>query len=632
MRRLSGSSWLVGVLGCILALGGCSSDPESTMVGGTGADPGATSGGTNNGSTTTTGGGNGSTSSGQPGPSEPEPDAGEPRDPNGDDDKDGIPNGKDVCPDIADPDQPDGDKDEVGDLCDNCVRVANDEQKDSDKDGIGDECDPDSTDNPGVIDSDGDGIVDLDDKCPAVKDANNNADADADGRGDVCDNCPLVANSTQEDADGDKLGNACDDSTVIDDTNSCGESSTKANQLAANLYFVIDESGSMTSSACATCGSRVQEWEMALPTLATSLTDGRFNIGVSQFAAGTSDATAPACTSLPVQTMAMQAMPTAATVQAAGDITPAGGTPTAAALLGTRDPNRDGNTADARWHLPNDPLDTQRSKSVILVTDGAPTTCPGSGSGEPNPGLPGDTIFAAARETITQARAIAAEKVSVNLIGFAGVNVDLMQLLANAGDPVHPGPYQVCNSNAAIALPCICANSYTGGSTDVAFNPTGCTPVAMVQKSVWYSASDTMSIITAVNTIVGRSASCNLQIQDTGLGTVDPKVTQVVLVKTGAAPTPIPPTDWTLAGNTIAIAEAYCKQLIDLLATDPDARIEVLQGCACKPETEKCDNLTDDDCDGLINEGCPGVPPEVCDGADNDGDGTVDEGCPIGAE
>jgi hypothetical protein len=600
------------------------------MVGGNGVDQGTnTSGGTNDPSNTN--GGTGSDNSGgSSGSTEPE-DAGPPRDPEGDDDGDGIINKDDVCPDIADPDQPDGDMDGVGDLCDNCLRVANDLQKDADKDGIGDECDPDSTDNPGVIDTDGDGIIDAEDKCPAVKDTNNE-DADGDGRGDACDNCPAVANSTQEDADGDKLGNACDDSTVIDDTNSCGESSTKANQLEANLYFVIDESGSMNETACTGCGRRVEEWETALPTLAASLTDGRFNIGVGQFAGGTNDTTAAGCTSQPTQTLAMQAMPTAATVQAAGDISPNGATPTAAALLGTRDPNRDGNTADARWHLPNDPLDAQRSKSVILVTDGAPTSCPGNGSGEPNPGFPDDDIFGASRETIIQARAIAAEKVSVNLIGFTGINADLMQLFANAGDPAHVGPYQVCNANASIAVPCICANSFTGGSADVAFNPVGCTPFAMVPKSVFYTVSDTMSIINAVNAIVGRSASCNLQIQDTGMGPIDPSVTQVVLVKTGAPPAPIPPTDWTLSGTSISIADTYCKQLIELLATDPDARIEVLQACACKPEMEKCDNLIDDDCDGLINEDCPAVPPEVCDGIDNDNDGKTDEGCPIGTD
>jgi hypothetical protein len=602
------------------------------MVGGNGA--GATSGtsGGTNGSPNNTGGDNGTTSNtGGPEP-EPEPDAGEPRDPKGDDDNDGIVNKDDVCPDVADPDQADADNDQVGDLCDNCVRVANDTQKDADDDGIGDECDGDVTDNPGVVDSDGDGIVDAEDKCPATK-SSDNEDTDGDGRGNACDNCPEVANSTQEDADGDKLGNACDDSTVIDGTNACGESSTKANQLPANLYFVIDESGSMLDPACPTgCGSRVAEWEGALPTLAMSLTDGRFNIGVAQYSGGATDATQTACTSQPAQTMAMQAMPTAATLQSAGDITPTGGTPTAAALFGTRDPNRDGNTADARWHLPNDPLDAQRSKSVILVTDGAPTRCPGDGQGEPSPGQPGVTLFGAVRESITQARAIAVEKVSVNLIGFAGINADLMQLLANAGDPAHPGPYQVCDSNAGVAVPCICANSFANGNVDVAFNPAGCTPFPMVQKSVFYTVSDTTSIINAVNTIVGRTASCNLQIQDTGLGTVDPKLTQVVLVKTGAPATPIPPNDWTLSGSTISIAEGYCQQLVELLATDPDARIEVLQACACEPEPEKCDNLIDDDCDGLINEDCPNGPPEVCDGVDNDQDGTIDEGCPVGAD
>jgi Thrombospondin type 3 repeat len=69
-------------------------------------------------------------------------------------------------------------------------------------------------------DSDGDGVCDADDNCPATANPNQ-ADADGDGVGDVCDNCPEVANPGQEDSDGDGIGDACED-IPCDDTDGDG--------------------------------------------------------------------------------------------------------------------------------------------------------------------------------------------------------------------------------------------------------------------------------------------------------------------------------------------------------------------------------------------------------------------------
>lgn len=81
-----------------------------------------------------------------------------------DSDADGILNGTDNCPNVANVDQANADSDGLGDACDNCPTVANADQ----------------------------------------------ADTDADGVGDACDNCPNTSNSGQEDADGDSLGDTCD--------------------------------------------------------------------------------------------------------------------------------------------------------------------------------------------------------------------------------------------------------------------------------------------------------------------------------------------------------------------------------------------------------------------------------------
>lgn len=73
--------------------------------------------------------------------------------------------------------EPDADNDGVGDGYDNCPTVANPNQSDNDNDGEGDVCDSDD-DNDGVNDGD--------------------------------DNCPLNANPSQSDFDGDGTGDACE--------------------------------------------------------------------------------------------------------------------------------------------------------------------------------------------------------------------------------------------------------------------------------------------------------------------------------------------------------------------------------------------------------------------------------------
>ncbi len=60
----------------------------------------------------------------------------------------------------------------------------------------------------GCADTDGDGICDGDDRCPAVED--DQTDTDGDLVGDACDNCPDIPNREQLDADEDGTGDACE--------------------------------------------------------------------------------------------------------------------------------------------------------------------------------------------------------------------------------------------------------------------------------------------------------------------------------------------------------------------------------------------------------------------------------------
>lgn len=162
-----------------------------------------------------------------------------------DSDGDGIPNDRDTCPDVIDPEQ-------TGEACDTCpeaMRSGRDIDQDGRDDGIGNVCDcvgePSGTDDNGdgiddgcygcvggasvvALDIDGDGQLDgcdtcifqsgvdvdgdeLDDQCDVCP-AGPSGDEDGDGIEDWCDNCPVVANPDQAagDVDLDTLGDACD--------------------------------------------------------------------------------------------------------------------------------------------------------------------------------------------------------------------------------------------------------------------------------------------------------------------------------------------------------------------------------------------------------------------------------------
>jgi hypothetical protein len=88
-------------------------------------------------------------------------------DPDKDRDHDGIEDGDDNCPDLANNDQDDRDHDDIGDACDHC------------------------------------------DACAPCERAVNH-DEDGDQIDDGCDNCPALSNPRQENLDGDDAGDVCD--------------------------------------------------------------------------------------------------------------------------------------------------------------------------------------------------------------------------------------------------------------------------------------------------------------------------------------------------------------------------------------------------------------------------------------
>lgn len=116
-------------------------------------------------------------------------------------------------------------------------------------------------DNGGIVDTDGDGIADSVDNCPAIANPDQ-ADADGDGVGNVCeaggadtdgdgvadstDNCPANANSDQADTDGDGVGNVCDPTPQADVFNWTGN--TRLTTIATSGLLANDLPGSVITA------------------------------------------------------------------------------------------------------------------------------------------------------------------------------------------------------------------------------------------------------------------------------------------------------------------------------------------------------------------------------------------------
>ena len=194
-------------------------------------------------------------------------------------DQDGVPDSRDNCLGVSNPDQQDLDGNGVGDACegtgeapeldtdgdgvpdfkDNCRLTANEDQQDSDGDGIGDACAPGMTE---FNDMDQDGVPDESDNCPRLSNPDQ-VDTDGDGVGDACDetgeqdtdgdgipdgrdNCPDTHNPDQKDSNGNGRGDACD----IADADGDGVSDDKDNCPDVKNADQVDSDGDGVGDAC----------------------------------------------------------------------------------------------------------------------------------------------------------------------------------------------------------------------------------------------------------------------------------------------------------------------------------------------------------------------------------------------
>jgi Thrombospondin type 3 repeat/von Willebrand factor type A domain/Putative metal-binding motif len=558
-----------------------------------------------------------------------------------DSDGDGVIDRLDNCPTAKNANQADADQDKRGDVCDNCIRIANYSQKDSDGDGTGDAC-------AVKPDRDNDAIPDANDNCIAVAN-NDQKDSDNDNVGDACDNCVNVANPGQQDSDGDRRGDQCDDND-LPPANTCAEGSTQANPIRPNLYFLLDRSWSMTRNMGSP--TRLDSLKSALNTLAgTDAAPGSvitsFNTGIGVFPGnGAANSTAGSCAAndLPVALLGMGVYTATQFRNAYANLNANGFTPTDVSLAQVR--------VRGVYNLANDNQSAVRPKAVVLITDGEPNNCTLSGFDAPTNRI---------GETVTQARKLAALGIPVYVLGFQGVNADVMEAIGFAGSRTQGAslPNVSCSELYCNAIgsgagcrstptnpACICDDDPEAGTDG--YSPNGCNRYQDM-NGTWYQVSNSQSIVTALQQIITRTVSCTLPLTPQAGRTVDPSIARVRFVNGATNQLLTQTTDYTLSGNTVTLAGAACTNLQNAVVGNASAHVEVDLGCACVPgASEICGDSLDNNCNGRVDEDCVPTdvcgqnapplectpndnPPEVCDGppgTDEDMDGQVNEGCP----
>ena len=402
----------------------------------------------------------------QPDPSELEP--------WGDEVGDGIPNQYDNCPFHYNPDQTDTSGDGVGDVCDNCPHLANPDQAASpdnpvwpdryDANGepmlMGDACVPGNEYVDDVSDSSGDGVPDVMDNCPDhfnppltagcscpagdpyceacwcqcpddqyPCDGCAQLDSSGDGVGDACDVCPDHYNPNQTTSPGNPtwpdrldgngnpivMGDAC--SPEPGNIPICGTQDTEFELLEPNVYIMLDISGSMSWAVDGSTNPPAGQsrWELALDGLELMADDLHDEV---RFGIGSFPAPGSSCSPGFAHLLNMGDHSAQALKNEFNALSPNGGTPMYIGL----DDIHSGNL----YNDPGDPLDAQRIKTILLVTDG-----------EPNCDPYGDWGAGAVNNVVDKLTEIYSDGIPVFVLGFAHNTASLASYAEAGGTDEH---------------------------------------------------------------------------------------------------------------------------------------------------------------------------------------------------
>ena len=528
---------------------------------------------------------------------EPDADTGDVGDPNGeldpwgDESGDGIPNQFDNCPQHYNPDQQDTAGDGVGDVCDNCPDHANPDQEYSEDNPVddrgiimGDACAPGVTYADTTTDYSSDGVPDIMDNCPEHYsppievgcdcpandpycfecicscpdniypcDGCEQPDSSGDGVGDACDNCPDHYNPNQtassgnpEDDRGITMGDAC--APEPGNIPICDTQDTGFQELKPNIYVALQTSAGMgweTPSGNIPMEIALDGLDLVAEEQADEL---RFGLGVFPHPS------AESCKS--GHSLDIGEYTESVLKSAWGDFEPQGATPMVDILTDIRTNNRLDDDQDA--------LDSDRTKAVLLVTNGMPNCSDG------------DSV----QNVIDALSELYGEGILTYVIGVGGDDSN-QEAFAEAGG--------------------------TGEETEFGGH---------------YWADEAEEVAEATSDFAALLADCSYTLDPVpeDKNKIWVEVDNDYYLDTDSY-------HYDADENILTLSDDACNEVHDIDGDELQLEIKMGCASQCEAEEPQglCD-MWYETCGE--EELCDRCEPEICDGTDNNCSGTVDDGCP----